>query len=34
MIRMSLQWEIDWQILEGAKIGVQPAAHVRESRYT
>jgi len=28
MIRMSLQWEIDWQILEGAKIGVQQAARV------
>jgi len=28
MIRMSLQWEIDWQILEGAKIGAQQAARV------
>ena len=24
---MSLQWEIDWQILEGAQIGAQQAAH-------
>ena len=24
---MSLQWETDWQILEGAKIGAQQAAH-------
>jgi len=28
MIRMSLQREIDWQILEGAKIGAQQAARV------
>ncbi len=37
MIRMSLQRELDWQILEGAKIGAQQAPRgfsVRESRYT
>jgi hypothetical protein len=34
MIRMSLQRELDWQILEGAKIGAQAAVRVRESRYT
>jgi hypothetical protein len=28
MIRMSLQREIDWQILEGVKIGVQQSARV------
>jgi hypothetical protein len=26
MVRMSLHREIDWQILEGAKIGVQGEA--------
>jgi hypothetical protein len=28
MIWMSLQWDADWQILEGAKIGPQQAARV------
>jgi hypothetical protein len=36
MTLMSLQREIDWKILEGAKLGAQqaPPFSVRESRYT
>ena len=37
IIRYRLQWELDWQILEGAKIGGAASGarfSVRESHYT